>query len=183
MDDKTVKDIMLPLSEYATISQERTLREALVALDNAQLGLTNDRHHHRAVLVLDAQGDVVGKLSHWAILRKLEPRFLDTEALSALCRENLTADYMVDMEESLSDVLTGLSGLCRRASGVKAKEAMVPAGESIDQDASLVSAIHQLVVSHANSMLVTHDGRTVGILRLSDVFETVAAVIKSDPYP
>ena len=180
MEEKKVKDLMLPLSEYATISHNRTIQDALKALDKAQLGLTYDRHHHRAVIVLDEDGEVVGKLSHWAVLRKLEPKFLNMDDLSALSRANLTADYISDLEESLTGFLGSLSSLCKRASGIKVKEAMVSVGESIDENESLVVAIHQFVVSHAQSILVTREGKIVGTLRLSDVFEEVADIIRSN---
>ena len=180
MHDKKVKDLMLPLSEYATILGERTIQDALKALDKAQLGLTNDRHYHRAVLVLDENREVVGKLSHWAILRKLEPKFLNTDDLSALSRANFTADYISDLEESLTGFLGSLQALCKRASRIKAKDAMVPVGESIDENESLVFAIHQFVVSHAQSILVTRKGKIVGTLRLSDAFEEVADIIRSN---
>ncbi len=180
MGETRVKDLTLPLSEYATISGERTIQDALQVLNKAQLGLTYDRHHHRAVLVLDESDDVVGKLSHWAILRKLEPKYLNTEDLSALSRANFTADYMSELEEGLTGFLGSLSALCKRASGIKAKDAMVPLGESIDENESLVAAIHHLVEFHAQSIMVTRKGKMVGILRLSDVFQEVADMIRGD---
>ena len=91
MDSKIVKDLMLSLDEYATIYQGSTIQEALTALTESQLGLTDDRHFHRAVLVLDESGKVVGKLSHWAILRSLEPKYLDNDDVLSLSRTGLTA--------------------------------------------------------------------------------------------
>ena len=124
MDEKKVKDLMLPLSEYATVSSESTIQDALKALDRAQLGLTDDRHHHRAVLVLDEDGDVVGKLGHWAILRKLEPKFLNTGDLSVLSKANFKTDDISDLEESLTGFMGSLSALCKRAAGIRAKDAI-----------------------------------------------------------
>ena len=56
---------------------------------------------------------------------------------------------------------------------------MVPISESIDENESLSVAIHQLVVSHVQSLTVTREGKTIGVLRLSDVFQAVADVIRS----
>jgi CBS domain-containing protein len=178
MEDKKVRDVMLPLSEYATVFGESTVQNAIKALDKAQLGLTDNRHHHRAVLVLDDRGEVIGKLSHWAILRKLEPRFLNAGDLSVLSRANFTDEDISNLEEGLTGFVGSLSALCRRAARIKAKDAMVPISESIDENESLVAAIHQLVVSHVHSLLVTRDGKTIGILRLSDVFQEIAELIK-----
>ena len=55
MKDMIVKDLMVPLEEYATVSEDATLYEAVMALEKAQeeLDLTKDKYKHRAVLVYD----------------------------------------------------------------------------------------------------------------------------------
>lgn len=182
MDEKKVKDLMLSLSEYATVSAKSTIRDALKALDKAQLGLTEDRHHHRAVLVLDEKGVVVGKLSHWALLRRLEPKFLGANDLHSLARAGLTQEFISSLQSGLSGYSGSLPVMCREAAHLKVKDAMVPVDESIDEDEPLAAAVHQLVISHVQSMLVTRAGRTVGILRLSDVFEEVAELIRNSEF-
>ena len=177
--EKKVKDLMLSLSVYATVAAESTIQDALRALSKSQLGLTNDRHHHRAVLVLDKQGNVIGKLSHWAILRSLEPRFLKREEVTPLYRTGLTEEYVQSLQEKMTHLTESLSQMCRKAARVKAKDAMVAIVESIDEGASLTSAIRTLVLTHAQSMLVTRDGTVVGILRLTDVFEEIAEQIRN----
>jgi CBS domain-containing protein len=53
-------------------------------------------------------------------------------------------------------------------------------GEYVPQDASLDQALHQLVVGHHQSLLVTKDGKEiVGILRLTDVFQEVCEMMKA----
>ena len=53
METKTVKDLMLPLEEYAVVHEDATLREAMMALDQAQNRVHAGRQPHRAVLVAD----------------------------------------------------------------------------------------------------------------------------------
>lgn len=174
----TVGDLMISINEYATVPAHATLREALRALDNAQLGLTDDRHHHRAVLVLDERGDVIGKLSHWAILKSLEPRLLTPADTSTLDAAGLSSEFIGSLEEGLTGYVGSLESLCRKASETRADVAMVSAGEGIDADAPILEAIHKLVADHVQSLTVTRGSRTVGILRLSDVFEAVANIIR-----
>lgn len=181
MQDKRVKDLMLSLDEYATVSADSTIREALMALDEAQLGLDDDRHHHRAVLVLDDGGKVLGKLTHWAILRRLEPSFIKTEDLVALTRAGLTQEFVQSLEARFAGFTDSLSLMCSEAARTRARDAMVPINESIDEDAPLAEAIHEMVLHHAQSMLVTRGGEVVGILRLSDVFQEVADLIRELP--
>ena len=48
-----VKDLMVPKSDYATISQEANLFEAVTALEEAQKKFDRSQYPHRAVLVFD----------------------------------------------------------------------------------------------------------------------------------
>ena len=66
-----VKDLMVPLSEYAAVSEEATLYDAVLALEEAQAAFDQSRYRHRAVLVYDKDKKVVGKVSQLDILRAL----------------------------------------------------------------------------------------------------------------
>ena len=178
MDTKKVGDVMLSLDEYATITSGCSIREALVALNKAQLGLTYDRHQHRAVLVLDDSGTVVGKLSHWAILRSLEPKLLHGEDLASLDRAGLSDEFIGRLKHLKTMFSGSLNRMCRSAARVKVEDAMVPVTESISADAPLSEAIDRLVALHAQFLLVHRSGVVAGVLRLSDVFEEVAERIR-----
>ena len=180
MDDKKVRDLMHPLEDYATISCECTIREALVALSKAQLGLTPDRHQHRAVLVLDGWGNVVGKLTHWAILRSLEPQLLRNEDLASLDRAGLSEEFVSRLKQQTRMFSGRLQRMCEAAGHLRVGDAMVPAGESISENAPLSEAIEQFVLLHSQSLLIRRDDKVVGILRLSDVFEEVANQIRGN---
>ena len=52
-------------------------------------------------------------------------------------------------------------------------------GETIDENAPLDAALHQLIMGQFQSLLVTRDGEIVGVLRLTDVYETISEMIKS----
>ena len=65
MNITTVRDLMVPLEEYATVPEEATLFEAVMALEQAQERLDRNRYKylHRAVLVYDKNKKIVGKIS------------------------------------------------------------------------------------------------------------------------
>lgn len=178
MEEKKVKDMMLSLDEYATVSCDATILEALAALSKAQLGLTNNRYHHRAVLALDSSGKVVGKLSHWAIIRSLEPKLLGEEDIQSLARAGLKADFIQRLTSNLSLFTGNLSRMCHDAAQIKVRDAMIPIEGGINENAPLTDAIHMLVMTHDYSTPVTRDGDVIGILRLADVFEEVADIIR-----
>ena len=48
-----VKDIMVPLSEYATVSEDATLYEAVAALKKSQADFDKAKYRHRAILICD----------------------------------------------------------------------------------------------------------------------------------
>ena len=48
-----VKDLMVPLEEYATVSEDASLLDAVLALETAQRNFDQARYRHRALLVLD----------------------------------------------------------------------------------------------------------------------------------
>ena len=52
-------------------------------------------------------------------------------------------------------------------------------GEYVEEKASLGEAIHQLVMGHHQSLLVTKEDEIVGILRLVDVFKEICEGIKA----
>jgi predicted transcriptional regulator len=52
-------------------------------------------------------------------------------------------------------------------------------GEYVEEEASLAEAIHQLVVGHHQSLLVTRGGEITGILRLTDVFSEICETMEA----
>ena len=53
MDTYNVKDLMVPLDEYATVSENTNVLDAIHALEEAQKAFDPNRYPHRAVLVVD----------------------------------------------------------------------------------------------------------------------------------
>jgi len=75
MPTRTIKELMIPIEEYATISQDLTLVEAMQALEESQKKARRDVQPYRAVLITDDEGRIVGKLGHRGFLQALEPRY------------------------------------------------------------------------------------------------------------
>ena len=175
-----VKDMMVAIKDYATVPEDATLSDAVLALEKAQAEFDQSRYRHRAVLVLDSQGKVVGKVSQMDLLKALEPKLdklLDTRSLS---RTGYTLGYL---ESLTKHGFWGkpLDDLCRKAADLHVKDFMYAPqkGEFIREDADLNEAVHQLVVGQHHSLLVTRGEEIVGVLRLTDVFKLVTEKIKA----
>ncbi|MCF8040618.1 MAG: CBS domain-containing protein [Desulfarculaceae bacterium] len=181
MKTKSVKDIMVPLAEYATTHQEATLFEAVQALEKSWDQSRATKFKHRAVLVLDAKGYVIGKVSHWDLLQALEPKYRKIADFDRLTHFGLNPDFMKSMvdKEELWDDPWNL--LCARASNILVKNAMRPLSEDdfIDEDSSLAHATHMLVMARKLSVLVRKSDKVVGVLRVVDVCDNVCEMIKT----
>jgi CBS domain-containing protein len=176
-----VKDLMVPLAEYATISEQATLYEAVLALEKAQEAFDPKRHRHRAVLVFDKKNKIVGKLGQLDILKSLEPKYAEMGDLGPLSRTGFSPQFLRSMVEKFALWDESLTDICRKAAKLKVKDIMYTPteGEYVEENASLGEAIHQLVMGHHQSLLVTSGQQIVGILRLVDVFKDVCEAMKS----
>ena len=192
MSDFGLEDLMVPVEDYASVSLGASIREGIIALKEAQQREFEDdpgRHRDRAVLVKDPGGEIVGKLSMWSIIGCLEPSY---ERVKGGAVSSMAASR-VGSARGVIDGIMGSSHLWRRrlrtiaddAAELKIRDLLhAPRkAELIDVGASLESAIHQLVAGHLMSLLVTRDGRIIGILRLVDVFEAVCNMIGNEARP
>ena len=168
-----VKDLMVPRSEYATISEEANLFEAVTALDEAQKKFNRSQYTHRAVLVYDKDSKIVGKLSMLDMLVALEPKYGEMGEIKEFYTHGFSKNFILALEEQYRLWDKPLGDVCRKATKLRVQECMTKpfAGEYIEEDASLSQAINQLVIGRLQSLLVTNSDEIVGILRLTDVFD------------
>ena len=177
MKNYKISELMVPLSEYATVTEDATLYDAVRALEDAQEKFEDKhtRYRHRAILVLDKSGHVIGKVSQLDVLRALEPKYEKMIQGSGIHRYGFTKAFTRSILEDYNLFGDPLDDLCRKAGSENVKKFMYTPGEGefVSEDASLGVAIHQLIMGHHQSLLVTRNDRIVGILRLTDVFAAV----------
>ena len=181
MKTRKVKDLMVPLVEYATVNEEASLHAAVLALEEAQKHFRQDRYKHRAILVLDKSKHVVGKLSQLDVLKGLEGGYKKMGDFKGISHTGFSTEFIKSMVDKYDLWQKPLEDICRRSPHIKVKDIMYTPteGEYVHQEATLDQALHQLVVGHHQSLLVTKDGKEiVGILRLTDVFQEVCEMIK-----
>ena len=172
---------MVPLSDYATVSEEATLYEAILALEKAQAEFDQSRYRHRALLVYDNKNEIVGKVSQLDILTALEPKYEKLGITKSLPRLGLSPQFQKTMIEQLRFWDKPMNDICKKAGRLKVKQFMhsPTEGEYVEENASLDEAINQLIVGHHQSLLVTRNEEIVGILRLTDVFMEIVGAIKA----
>lgn len=179
MKTKRVKDLMVPLSAYATVSEDATLTDAVAALKQSHEDFDKAKYRHRAVLVLGKDRKIAGKVSLHAILKALEPKFEDMFSDTGSMHVGFTRKYQRAIFDSVKLWQDPMDQVCRKAAQVQVKTFMVTPTESemIEPDASLGEAVHQLVLGQYQSLLVVEDKQAVGVLRLTDVADAVMGEI------
>jgi CBS domain-containing protein len=176
MKQLKIKNIMVPLSQYATVGEDATLMDAVLALEKAQADFDQARYRHRSILVLDRKTQVVGKISQLDALKALEPKYQEIQDTgSSGTYRHFSGLFLKTMHEQYRFFDYKLEEVRRKAHQLKVKEFMHSPreGEYLSESATLDEALHMLVVGHHQSLLVTRGKRIVGILRLTDVFESV----------
>lgn len=177
----SIKDIMVPLEKYATVPETATLYEAVMALEKAQQEFDLTRYRHRAVLVYDKNSRIVGKVSQLDILKALEPKYERIDEARSISRLGYSRQLMTKMMEQFNLWNKPLDDICKKARDTKVKEFMYTPteGEYIDESATLDQGVHQLIVGHHQSLLVTREKEIVGILRVTDVFMEICNIMRS----
>lgn len=177
MKSSTLEDLMIPLSEYAVVAEDASIIEAINALQKAQNAFDRRRYRHRAVLVLDQEDKVVGKLSQHDIIQALEPEYKERQERKkgALSHFGFGQKFIETVSLQYSSWDKPLQNLYAKAFKQKVKTFMYKPseGEYIDVSATMDDTIHQLIVGKHHSLLVTDGTDIVGIVRLTDVFEYV----------
>ena len=179
MKTKRVKELMVPLSEYATASQDATLSEAVSALKKAQADFDQTKYRHRAILVYDQNKKIVGKVNLQAVLKGLEPKYDDMLSDEGPSHLGFTRSFQKKIIDHFKLWQDPLDRLCEKAAKVKISSFMAAPKpeEMISAETTLDEAINRLLLSNRQSLLVTEDYNVVGVLRLTDVYEVVAEAI------
>ena len=184
MKTKIVKDLMVPLSDYATVSEDSTLYDAIIALEEAQKKFDQTKYRHRAILIYDENRHITGKVSELDILKALEPKYDEMRNARGISHYGFSKKFLRSLREQFRLFDKPMEEICKKTAKLKAKNIMyIPTeGEYVNENDSLDVAIHRLVMGHHQALLVTKDDNIkniVGILRKTDVFMEVCEAIKS----
>lgn len=177
MESSSLEELMVPLAEYATVSEDANILEAYNALGEAQKAFDPKRYRHRAVLALNKEGRVVGKLSQHDLLEALEPGIKESKERKQGAASQFGFSQKFIESVSLQYDFWGrpLENLYKKALEQKVKSVMYTPteGEYIEVSANMNETIHRLIVGKHHSLLVTDGPDIVGIVRLTDVFEFI----------
>ncbi|MCK7505457.1 MAG: CBS domain-containing protein [Desulfobacterales bacterium] len=156
--------------------------DAVIGLEKAQEKYTykHSAYRHRAILVLDQNGKVIGKISQIDVLRALEPKYEEILEgrgfMASVSPRNSSRPCSRTMPFSTTRCATCAARL--RRSRLRNSCTPPARGNSSPRTATLDQAIHQFVIGNHQSLLVTRGEDIIGILRLTDVFTAVFHMMK-----
>ena len=169
-----VKDLMVPIGEYARVNPDANLYDALLALRTAQAMLPEGKAPHRAVLVENEYGSPVGNIGRLVFIRALGVGVGRARTRDEMDRAGISPESISTVMNHMDFLQKDLGSLEERAKAIKARDVMHPVGESIDESASFQEAIDLFGAGSTLSILVKRSNTVVGVLRLSDVFQEIA---------
>lgn len=164
-----VKEFATPLAEYTNLPSSATLEEAFEALERAIRG--HDAHpagrpRDFAVMVIDEQGRVIGRLVVWDLLAGLE-----TAGVNRVDSLSMIDDF---------GAWSHISHLAARAQDVQVSTLVrsLHKDEFIDENEPMDQAAARFVRHRFFSLIVTRENRPVGVLRVVDLFSHICDLVR-----
>jgi CBS domain-containing protein len=176
---KKVKDIVIPLSEYAVTGPDKLLREAVPALRKIYCQVEDGKcteAGHRTILVLDDSGKLVGILDFKCILKVLIPEIAGglTAKLEAL---GVSIAFAQADSSDLDETKLGFRARVIKNAETKVKDVMLKIKGTIDSEAGLLQAL-KIIYNNKITVLPVYEGdKLIGVVRDSDLFLTVADIL------
>lgn len=172
-----VEEYMIPVDKFPAISDESTLREAILTLDQVECEFVRGERPQRILLVVNAAGDVVGKLTPKDVIRGMEPNYAramteNVSSLAANYKYIMNSRALLDLQDFTT---TPWDSLCANSQTIKIKDFLIPPPPSqiVQVGDTLNKALNRFILGKHHSLFVTEDGRLVGVLRFTDVWKQI----------
>ncbi|KMY66666.1 histidine kinase [Desulfocarbo indianensis] len=170
--ESRVKNVMIPIAEYTSVSVDAKVRQAIELLRQSFHGKAATdsimETGHRSVLVTDMSGEVAGILAISDLLQGLMPTYLSAPRPS-------TADSIQYSPMFWAGAFTReLKILAERQVSLL----MSPVPPAVDENATLMEASYQMLQRNVRRLLVKSNGKTVGVIREQDLFFEVERILR-----
>ena len=165
-NEKKVKDLMTPIEEYSTVRADSTVKEAIAVLKKSiRPGDPAADRVHRSILILDGNGEIAGILTLRTLLQAIEPRFIKVDQWAVpVFWEGLFTDR------------------CREEAAKKVGELMIPVKLiSLDAGDTIIKAVHAMLKHKLDSLPVSRNGKIVGMVRSTEIFQEIISLVADQP--
>ncbi len=170
MDALKIRDMMIPVAEYATVDEGETLADAFMALAAYNRKQAQGKVHHD--MLVTRKGVVVTKLAMLDVFKALEPKYKHvlperyrSRVLSLDIVDKLIHDFALWTDPG--DTLCEKAALCKVLDITHPPEPT----EYVEEDDPMEQAVHRYILGVHQPLLVRRDGSVTGVLRMGDVFD------------
>jgi CBS domain-containing protein len=179
MKSHKVKDLMVRISEYASIHKNANIKEAIRSIESETNYYNKGPYRHHSLIVIDDNNDVVGLLSQIDIIRALEPRYNMLGDERWFSRSGLSREVLNTLFDSYKLWEQPLEMMYKAMGEMKVEDFMqeTTEGEFVSENDSIYDACHRVIMGRHRSLLVTRNRKIVGILRLTDLFNSLCDIM------
>ena len=163
--EKRVGDIMKPIEEYARVTANSTVKDAILVLKQSFCPDDSSQCRHRTILVSDDGGTPVGVLTFSTLIKTVEPRFMKVDQWAVpVFWEGLFTER------------------CREEAQKKVGDIMIPIRFiSLDAEDSMIKAVHAMLKHKLGSLPVLKDNTVVGMVRVTEIFHEISDMVADQP--
>ncbi len=170
--ERTVKDVMIPITDYPHIPYWFNIRQA-IAMVKAAAAEPDIRVEPRFVLVFDEKYQLLGFLGFKEMLRGIEPRFLRRPAAA-----HFQGARAYDLDTGLSLLWKDLFGRgCKEEAQKPVSDIMTPVKATVKAEDPIVKAAYTMVQADLEIIPVMEDNKVVGIVRMDDIFQEITTAV------
>ena len=162
----TVKDLIIPLEQFPHVQSEAPVHEAVGLLFSHVNG--NGRLQYDELLVISADNQYVGCLTVRGILTCYFPTLFATGDKQIFAgKKEKFSDLAILMEDSFQ-------AECKRQGALPVRDFMAPPLKSIKAGMHPLHAAEIMMNENETCLPVVEDGILIGLVRLIDIFHTLA---------
>ncbi len=174
MKTREVRELMVPITDYATIHADATIGEAILALENENKRHGDRPYRHHSLVVIDSNRHAVGRLSQIDIMHALEPRYGELGDPRWIGQSVFSRSALIALRETFQLWEQPLTEICRTMGNIHVRDFMqIPTeGEFVEDTDTMNVAVHRIVMGRHHSLLVVCQREIVGVLRSTDLFNT-----------
>ncbi|WP_243545381.1 CBS domain-containing protein [Pseudodesulfovibrio tunisiensis] len=171
--EKTAAEVMIPIEDYTVIDENSTIKDAILALQEAKKRLlATDRlidSVHRSVLVRRRDGSLAGILSPRNLIGAVRPEYLSAPKPS-------TADSLQYSAMFWQGLFTSRT---REVVAQPVSSFMSDNPPSVDAKANLMDVADTLVTNGVRRLIVTENGKDVGVVREQELFFEISRIVSA----
>jgi CBS domain-containing protein len=167
--EKKVKDIMIPIYDYPTVSGEATLKDAVKILMSSYTLQQNKPRTGRQCIFVVEDNELVGTFGIPELLVAIEPQYLKGTVFGGTKACNIWA-IPVFWEGLLTE-------RCREVAGRMVREFMKPVDLFVDVNDTLLKAAYYMAKHKADAVAVRNNERLAGMVRSIDIFQEISSLV------